>query len=137
VEPLVTARLAVLHLLRRGDAHGRELIRRAQQVTGGEFRLTPARVYPALHDLASKGLVQGRQVCPGGARGARARTVYALTAAGRSEAAGQRAVLAALLQGTPPAPDRQERARMVERLRLADELSRAGGELRAAMARKR
>jgi DNA-binding PadR family transcriptional regulator len=137
MEPVMSARVAILHLLRAGEAHGSELIRRAGRLTGGRVRLTPARVYPILADLARRGLIAGRHVSPGGARGARQRTVYSLTEVGRKAAAEQRRLFAAIMDGTPLPPDARERARMAERLLQADALSRSGREVRAAFLRAR
>jgi len=137
MEPVLNTRVAVLHLLRQGEAHAPELVRRARKLTEGQLRLTPPRVHAALQDLAARRLIEGRRVSPGGARGARSRIVYTLTAAGRARVAEERMVFASIVDGTPPPPDAGERKRMAERLLEADELSRSGRELRDAMARAR
>jgi DNA-binding PadR family transcriptional regulator len=133
----LTTKVALLQILREGPSHGRELIRRAHRMTGGRLRLSPGRVYPALQALAAERLISGRSVSAGGARGARSRICYELTARGVAASTEQRAVLAAVIhRSTASVPDAGERARMAKRLLDADDLSRAGADVERAMRRK-
>ena len=136
VQAPVTTSVALVQALRDGPGYGRELIRRVARITDGALRLTHARVYPALEALARGRLVSARSVAPGGARGARSRTYYELTAQGLALSTQQRRVLAALVRrGEPEQPDVAERARMRQRLLEADEVSALASELERAMRR--
>ncbi len=76
--PRGAVRMAILASLRDGPAHGYEVMRRLEEMSGGLWRPSPGSVYPHLQMLEDEGMVQASEV-----EGSR---VYALTEAGRAEA---------------------------------------------------
>jgi len=125
MEPVITARAALLQALRSGPGYGLELVRRAAALSGGRCRLAHGSVYPALRALEAARLVRAWQVIPGGGRGGRSRTYYDLTWRGVEAAERDRQVFANLARspegGVRPTP--AEIARMQARLRRAAEIS--------------
>jgi DNA-binding PadR family transcriptional regulator len=71
-------RTAVLISLREEPAHGYEVMRRLEEMSGGLWRPSPGSVYPQLQMLEDEGLVRSSEV-----NGSR---TYSLTDTGRSEA---------------------------------------------------
>jgi DNA-binding PadR family transcriptional regulator len=71
-------RNAILVSLREEPAHGYEVMRRLEQMSGGLWRPSPGSVYPQLQMLEDEGLVRSSEV-----NGSR---TYTLTDAGRAEA---------------------------------------------------
>jgi DNA-binding PadR family transcriptional regulator len=71
-------RTAVLIALREEPAHGYEVMRRLEEMSGGLWRPSPGSVYPHLQMLEDEGLLQSSDV--DGSR------TYTLTDAGRAEA---------------------------------------------------
>jgi len=71
-------RTAILLALREEPAHGYEVMRRLEEMSGGLWRPSPGSVYPHLQMLEDEGLVRSSDVD-------RSRT-YALTDEGRAEA---------------------------------------------------
>jgi DNA-binding PadR family transcriptional regulator len=71
-------RTAILVSLREEPAHGYEVMRRLEEMSGGLWRPSPGSVYPHLQMLEDEGLVRSAEV-----EGSR---TYALTDAGREEA---------------------------------------------------
>jgi DNA-binding PadR family transcriptional regulator len=71
-------RTAILLALREEPAHGYEVMRRLEEMSGGLWRPSPGSVYPHLQMLEDEGLVQSSEV--DGSR------TYTLTDAGRAEA---------------------------------------------------
>ncbi|HWF16693.1 MAG TPA: PadR family transcriptional regulator [Acidimicrobiales bacterium] len=71
-------RTAILLALRQEPAHGYEVMRRLEEMSGGLWRPSPGSVYPHLQMLEDEGLVQSSEV-----EGSR---TYALTDSGRAEA---------------------------------------------------
>jgi DNA-binding PadR family transcriptional regulator len=71
-------RTAILVSLREAPAHGYEVMRRLEEMSGGLWRPSPGSVYPHLQMLEDEGLVQSSEV--DGSR------TYTLTEAGRQEA---------------------------------------------------
>jgi DNA-binding PadR family transcriptional regulator len=71
-------RTAILISLKDGPAHGYEVMRRLEEMSGGLWRPSPGSVYPHLQMLEDEGLVQSSEV-----EGSR---TYTLTEAGRTEA---------------------------------------------------
>jgi DNA-binding PadR family transcriptional regulator len=71
-------RTAILTSLKDEPAHGYEVMRRLEEMSGGLWRPSPGSVYPHLQMLEDEGLVQSSE-----AEGSR---TYALTEAGRVEA---------------------------------------------------
>jgi DNA-binding PadR family transcriptional regulator len=76
--PRGAVRTAILASLREGPAHGYEVMRRLEEMSGGLWRPSPGSVYPHLQMLEDEGMVQASEV-----EGSR---VYSLTEAGRTEA---------------------------------------------------
>ena len=76
--PRGAIRTAILVALRDEPAHGYEVMRRLEEMSGGLWRPSPGSVYPHLQMLEDEGLVQSSDV-----EGSR---TYALTDAGRAEA---------------------------------------------------
>jgi DNA-binding PadR family transcriptional regulator len=70
-------RTAILLALREEPAHGYEVMRRLEEMSGGLWRPSPGSVYPHLQMLEDEGLVQSTDV--DGSR------TYSLTDAGRAE----------------------------------------------------
>src|SRR5271157_2645531 len=71
-------RAAILLALREEPAHGYEVMRRLEELSGGLWRPSPGSVYPHLQMLEDEGLVQSADV-----EGSR---TYTLTDTGRAEA---------------------------------------------------
>ena len=69
---------AILLALRDGPAHGYEVMRRLEEMSGGLWRPSPGSVYPQLQMLEDEGAVRSSDV-----EGSR---TYTLTDAGRAEA---------------------------------------------------
>ncbi len=76
--PRGAIRTSILVALRDEPAHGYEVMRRLEEMSGGLWRPSPGSVYPHLQMLEDEGLVQSSDV--GGSR------TYTLTDAGRAEA---------------------------------------------------
>lgn len=75
-------RLVIVHLLTDGKRHGYELIKAIEDLTGGHYAPSPGVVYPTLSLLVDEGMIA--EVAGDGARKA-----FALTEAGRTEAASR------------------------------------------------
>ena len=71
-------RTAILTSLKDEPAHGYEVMRRLEEMSGGLWRPSPGSVYPHLQMLEDEGLVQSSE-----AEGSR---TYTLTETGRAEA---------------------------------------------------
>ena len=76
--PRGAIRTAILVALRDEPAHGYEVMRRLEEMSGGLWRPSPGSVYPHLQMLEDEGLVQSSDV--DGSR------MYTLTDTGRAEA---------------------------------------------------
>ncbi len=123
---MVSARTALLLVLRDGPGYGRELVRRIQGATAGRERFAEASIYTALGALRTDRLVRSWEVVPGRRRGGRVRTYYELTGRGARAAEAVRAGLLRLAGGAAAAPGPDVRDRMRRRLELGAELSEAG-----------
>ena len=77
----------VLSILSEGNSYGYAIIRRVGEVSGGELRWTDGMVYPLLHRLERRGLVEAVW---GQSETGRRRKYYRLTGAGAEHLAGQR-----------------------------------------------
>ncbi len=71
-------RRAILLALREEPAHGYEVMRRLEELSGGSWRPSPGSVYPHLQMLEDEGMVRSSE--KDGTR------IYELTDAGRTEA---------------------------------------------------
>ncbi len=73
----------VLSVLRQGEAHGFEILKRLEQAGSGALTLKEGSLYPALYRLESAGMISGEwEDNTTGRRGPR-RRIYKLTAKGR------------------------------------------------------
>jgi DNA-binding PadR family transcriptional regulator len=77
----------VLSILSEGDSYGYAIIKRVGEVSGGELRWTDGMVYPLLHRLERRGLVEAVW---GQSETGRRRKYYRLTRAGAEHLARQR-----------------------------------------------
>lgn len=77
----------VLAILSEGDSYGYAIIKRVGEVSGGELRWTDGMVYPLLHRLERRGLVEAVW---GQSETGRRRKYYRLTRAGAEQLARQR-----------------------------------------------
>jgi transcriptional regulator len=80
--------MLVLSALQAGPAHGYAVIAEIRDRSGGAFDLPEGTVYPVLHRLEERGLLESHWTDP---EAGRRRRVYALSKAGRGALAGQRA----------------------------------------------
>jgi PadR family transcriptional regulator, regulatory protein PadR len=71
--------MLLLAVLRREPGHGYAVIQRLADASHGAFDLPEGTIYPALHRLERKGLLESREVEFEGRR----RRVYAITSTGR------------------------------------------------------
>ena len=70
----------ILSILAEGDSYGYEIIQRVQDLTRGEIAWTTGTLYPLLHNLENKGLLEAFwRDAPVGPK----RKYYRLTAKGR------------------------------------------------------
>jgi DNA-binding PadR family transcriptional regulator len=72
----------VLSALKRGDAHGFEILKRLDEAGAGALKLKEGSLYPALYRLESGGMIEGEWESDNSRRGPR-RRVYRLTPKGR------------------------------------------------------
>jgi len=77
-----TLDLLILRTLELRPLHGVGIADRIAQVTKGTFQVGPGSLFPALHRLAEKGLIEGEWEELESGRRAK---VYALTASGRKQ----------------------------------------------------
>ena len=71
----------VLSALRRGDAHGFEILKRLEESGSGALRLKEGSLYPALYRLEAAKLITGEWEVDSSRRGPR-RRIYRLTPKG-------------------------------------------------------
>ena len=77
-----TSASITLSILSEADSYGYEIIQRVTELTGGDFEWTEAMLYPVLHRLESRALVESYwQTSSSG----RKRKYYSITSAGRAE----------------------------------------------------
>jgi DNA-binding PadR family transcriptional regulator len=73
----------VLSVLRRGEAHGFEILKRLEQAGSGALTLKEGSLYPALYRLESAGMISGEWEDNDTPRRGPRRRIYRLTAKGR------------------------------------------------------
>jgi len=73
----------ILSVLRRGDAHGFEILRRLEEAGSGALKLKEGSLYPALYRLEAAGMVKGDWEDNATARRGPRRRIYRLTQKGR------------------------------------------------------
>lgn len=81
-----------------GDSYGVEMIDRVHRATKGKVVLLQGRVYPALRELESDGLLESYEGAPLPERGGRPRRYYKLTALGRRTAGEDARAIYALVK---------------------------------------
>jgi DNA-binding PadR family transcriptional regulator len=91
----------VLAILSEGESYGYAIIKRVDELSGGELQWTDGMLYPVLHRLERNGLVKASW---GRAESGRRRKYYRLTNRGSEELANQQRqwqVVNEALRGTP------------------------------------
>ena len=83
-----TLELLVLRLLRSGQLNGWDIMQRIQLASGEVLSVTPGALYPALHRLEERGLIEAEW---GASENNRRAKIYRLTAAGRKQLEAERA----------------------------------------------
>ena len=78
--------LLLLAVVSAGASHGYLVARRLAEASGGALELPEGTLYPALHRLESKGLLESSWATVGGRR----RRIYSLTPAGETRLAEER-----------------------------------------------
>ena len=73
----------VLSALRKGDAHGFEILKRLEQAGSGALDLKEGSLYPALYKMEAAGLIKGAWEAGDTPRRGPRRRIYRLTARGR------------------------------------------------------
>ncbi|HEY2585083.1 MAG TPA: helix-turn-helix transcriptional regulator [Tepidisphaeraceae bacterium] len=73
----------VLSALRRGEAHGFEILRRLEEAGSQVLKLKEGSLYPALYRLEAAGMIKGEWEDGATARRGPRRRVYRLTSKGR------------------------------------------------------
>ncbi len=87
---MIDTKVALLEALTFGETYGLDLIRIISVLTAGKWAPVQGRVYPALHELESEGMVISRAGDPIQQQGGRARKYYRLTPRGHSRANNNR-----------------------------------------------
>jgi DNA-binding PadR family transcriptional regulator len=77
--------MLVLSALRRGDAHGFEILKRLEQAGSGALKLKEGSLYPALYRMEAAGLIKGAWETEQAPRRGPRRRIYRLTAKGRRQ----------------------------------------------------
>lgn len=77
----------VLAILDEGESYGYAILKRIDELSGGEMEWTDGMLYPLLHRLARLGYVEARWESP---EGGRKRRYYRITPAGRAALSEQR-----------------------------------------------
>lgn len=72
----------ILSALRKGDAHGFELLKRLEQAGSGALELKEGSLYPALYKMEEVGLVKGAWEKSDSARRGPRRRIYRITTKG-------------------------------------------------------
>ena len=94
----IDTKVALLQALMQSDGYGLELIERVREATQGRIVMMQGRVYPALRELESEGLLEGYDSDSLPERGGRPRRYYTITAEGRRVAREQARALLGLLK---------------------------------------
>lgn len=77
----------ILSILKAGDSYGYAIIARVRELSGGELEWADGMLYPILHRLEKRKLIEAYW---GTSDSGRRRKYYRLRAAGRAELEGQR-----------------------------------------------
>lgn len=97
----------VLATLQRGDSYGYEIIQSIRDLSGGELEWKEGMLYPLLHRLEQRGLIEGYDAK---AESGRKRRYYRIRPAGTRELAGRRRDFAAVAAMLGISPDPNPRA---------------------------
>jgi len=73
----------VLSVLRRGDAHGFEILQRLEAAGSGALKLKEGSLYPALYRLEAAGMIKGKWEDGATSRRGPRRRIYSLSKKGR------------------------------------------------------
>jgi DNA-binding PadR family transcriptional regulator len=73
----------VLSALRRGDAHGFEILQRLEEAGSGALKLKEGSLYPALYRLEAAGMIKGKWEDVATPRRGPRRRIYHLSRKGR------------------------------------------------------
>lgn len=79
----------VLGILSEGESYGYAILKRVNQLSGGELEWTDGMLYPLLHRLERLGYAEAAWKVPAGSR-TRRRKYYRITESGRRALAEQR-----------------------------------------------
>ncbi len=77
----------ILSILSYGESYGYEIIKKVEELTGGELEWTDAMLYPVLHRMESDGFIQSKWVV---AENGRRRKYYEITDLGKGELSAER-----------------------------------------------
>lgn len=86
--PMKPVDFYVLVVLLEGPTHGYGIVQDVERRTDGEIRLVPGNLYPVLHRLEEKGLLEEGEP-PADASDHKQRKYYAITEGGRRVAAAE------------------------------------------------
>jgi PadR family transcriptional regulator, regulatory protein PadR len=92
----------ILSALRRGEAHGFEILRRLEEAGSGALKLKEGSLYPAIYRLESAGMVRGNWEDNSTPRRGPRRRIYRLTQKGRrkfDQSRGEFRQMAAVIGG--------------------------------------
>lgn len=78
----------ILSILSYGESYGYQIIKKVEELSGGELEWTDAMLYPVLHRMESDGFIQSKWVV---ADNGRRRKYYEITDSGSSELAAEKA----------------------------------------------
>ncbi|PWV36373.1 MAG: hypothetical protein DJ555_07640 [Desulfurococcaceae archaeon] len=90
----LTKLLVLYLLLRDGDLHGYEIMKKIKKETKGAISPSPGNIYPALRELASRGFVSVRVDDMG-------RKIYSLTERGREIIMEKKGFIEEMLRNNP------------------------------------
>lgn len=99
-DALTPVEVLTLAALADRPRYGYELVERIETLSGGRVTVRPGNLYRVIHRLVGRGLAEEVRHAPGQEVDPR-RQYFGATEAGRREAAGQLAMYARILEGTP------------------------------------
>ena len=124
---MVTARTALLLVLREGPGYGRDLVRRIRQASAGRLRFAEGSIPGAAAPRGRSARAElGRRARPP-ARRTGPDLLRADRAGARASEADRVALLRLAVPTSPPLPGPDDSRRMLERIELGAELSETAG----------